>query len=542
MTTLTGSGRLIRLALRRDRVVLPVWLGSLSALISAIAGSVLALYVTEAERYEAAQFTAANRLTRIFDGPAAGPQPGSLAMAEAFAFMAVLIGIFSAQTIVRHTRQDEETGRAELMAAGVIGRHARLAAALTVGLGANVVLAALVTAALSVVNGLPVQGSLLAGASFGAVGAVFAGVAAVTAQIAEQSRAANGLAGATIGIAFLVRAVGDVAGEVADSGVELVSAWPSWLSPIGWGQQLRPYGEARPWVLLLFLVATAVLVGAALVLTNHRDVGSGMREVPRGPETAPDALLSPLGLAWRQQRGILAAWLVGLLIAGAAFGIVGDAVDDFADLSEQFIEILQAMGDGSIVDSYFAFLMRLLGIAAAGYTVQTLLRLRTEEAAGRAEPILATSVSRAGWLSSHVVIALLGTLVLLAAAGAAAGLGYGIAIGDLGAGFGGPASAALVQVPAALALGAVVVLAFAVRPGWSAVIGWGALAAGLVLSQFGDVLDLPQGVLNVSPFTHPPLVPADAMAWTPVAALLVVAAFLTAVAFVAFRRRDLVTA
>ena len=32
--------------------------------------------------------------------------------------------------VVRHTRAEEETGRAELVGAGVVGRHAPLAAAL----------------------------------------------------------------------------------------------------------------------------------------------------------------------------------------------------------------------------------------------------------------------------------------------------------------------------------------------------------------------------------------------------------------------------
>ena len=541
MTTLTATPRLIRLALRRDRVVATVWLMSLTALVSATAGSVIALYATDAERLEAAAFTAGNRISRIFDGPAAGPEPGSLATTEAYLFTAVLIGLFSIQTVVRHTRQDEETGRAEMMGAGVVGRHARLAAALVVAFGANLVLAALVTSALAVVNGLPVRGSLLAGASYGAVGLVFAGIAAVAAQIAEQARAANGWASAAIGVAFLVRAVGDVAGEAADNGLQVVSAWPSWLSPIGWGQQLRPYADARPWILLLFLGASAALVALAVVLTDHRDVGSGMRDVPRGPREAPSALLSPIGLAWRQQRWVLVAWATGLVIAGAAFGSVGDAVDEFADLSAQFVEILEAMGDGTIVDSYFAFLMRLLGIATAGYTVQALLRMRVEEAAGRVEPILATAVSRSRWMLSHVTIALVGTALLLAAAGAAAGLTYGLVIGDVAGGFGGPASAAVVQIPAALLLGGVVTFVFAVRPAWATPFGWSALVAGLVVSQFGEVLDLPQAISNVSPFTHPPLVPVDPMAWTPTLVLLALAATFVGVALAAFGHRDLTT-
>jgi ABC-2 type transport system permease protein len=415
VTTLTGTRRLVRLALRRDRIVAPVWIGSLTVLISAIVGSVVALYATDAERLEAAALAAGNRIARVFDGPAAGTHPGSLGMVEAYGFMAILIGLFSAQLVVRHTRQDEETGRAELVGAGVVGRHARLAAALLVAFGANLVLGGLVTGALIVVNDLPVGGSVLAGGSFAGIGIAFAGVAAVTAQIAEQSRAANAWAGAAIGVAFIVRAIGDAAGRVADSGVEVISAWPSWLSPIGWGQQLRPYGDARPWLLVLFGVTGLVLAAVAFGLTDHRDVGSGMREVPAGPAEASPRLRSPLGLAWRQQRWVLAGWSFSLLVAGAAFGIVGEGADELVGTSEQFQEMLEQFGGGgALVDAYFAFLMRLIGIVAAGYTVQALLRLRTEEAAGRVEPLLATAVSRPRWMLSHAGIAVVGTVVVLA--------------------------------------------------------------------------------------------------------------------------------
>jgi ABC-2 type transport system permease protein len=541
MTTLTGTRRLVRLALRRDRVVLPVWIVGLTGLLAAVVTSVLGLYASDRERSEAATFAANDTVTRAFNGPVAGSDPGSLVMSEAFVFVGVLVALMCAQAVVRHTRTEEETGRAELIGAGVVGRHARLTAALAVAFGA----ALLVGAAAGVVltaSGLPTRGSLLAGAAYAGVGVVFGGVAAVTAQVAEQARAANAWAGGVLGLAFLVRAIGDAAGHVASSGDAVVSAWPSWVSPLGWGQQVRPFAAGHLGPFALTVAAAALLAGIAYVLTDHRDVGQGMRSVRPGPARADTGLLRPLGLAWRQQRGVLLGWLVAMAILGAAFGAVGESTEDISEMSEQFAALLEQFGGGSLVDGYFAFLMRLVAILTAGYTVQALLRLRSEEAAGRLEPLLATAVARPRWLLAQVVLAAAGTAAVLLLAGAAAGVAYGLATGDLAGGVGGPLSAAAVQVPAALALGGGVVLVFGLQPRWTAPVAWGGLAFAFVVGQFGGVLDLPQAVINLSPFVHPPLLPAADLDVTPVVVLLLVAVALAAVGVAAFRRRDLVTA
>jgi ABC-2 type transport system permease protein len=540
MSAFTGTGRLLRLALRRDRILLPVWVVVLVGLLAGIASTLTALYASEAERTAAAAFTAATAAARIFDGPASGTSIGAMTMVEAYGVLAILTALMSAQAVVRHTRQDEETGRAELLGAGIVGHHARLTAALSVVFLANLALAAGMALVL-IGYGLPVGGSIVSGAAFGAVGLTFAAIAAVTAQVAQTQRAANGLAGAILGVAFLLRAIGDVMGEVAPSGVELISAWPSWLSPIGWGQQVRPFHQDNLDVFVLFGLLTVVLVGIAFVLTEHRDVGSGMLPQRPGPAEAGAGLRSPLGLAWRLQRGVLLGWAIGITVMAVAFGSVGDTVDEILTSNEQLQEAMSALSaDGALRDLFFVFMMSFVGLAATGFTVQALLRARAEEVDGRLEPLLATPVSRHRWLAGHVGIAVAGTVVLFCLAGLGAGLSYGVATGgDFGTGLRGMGGAALAQAPAALALGGFVVAAFALLPRWAIVLGWGALAASLVMGQLGAMLDLPQAVLNLSPFTHVPLVPAEPFTLLPVALLLGAAGVLGGLAFAVFRRRDL---
>ena len=78
--------------------------------------------------------------------------------------------------------------------------------------------------------GLPTAGSVVFGVSLCALGLVFASVAAVAAQVTENTRVVYGSTGAVIGAAFGAAAAGDGVGN---------GALP-WFSPVGWAQKTRP--------------------------------------------------------------------------------------------------------------------------------------------------------------------------------------------------------------------------------------------------------------------------------------------------------------
>jgi ABC-2 type transport system permease protein len=372
------------------------------------------------------------------------------------------------------------------------------------------------------------------------VGITFSAVGAVTAQVSGSSRGANGLGGVVLGVAFLLRAVGDAFGTVEPSGVEVVSAWPSWLSPIGWGQQVRPFGGDQPEVLLLLVGAIAALLSTAFVLASHRDHGAGLRPERPGPARASRALNSPTGLAWRLQRGSLLGWTLGLAVLAAAFGGIADEVEELLETSDELVALLGEAAAGDVLlDLYAAFMFALLGLAVAAYLVQALLRVRTEEVGFRAEPVLATPVSRPHYLASHVGLGALGAIGVLLVLGLVAGTVAGIVTGAWGARFWDWVLAALVQIPAVLVLGALVVAVLGWLPRFAVPLGWAALVVSLVVGQFGALFELPQAVLDVSPFTHVPAAPAEDVRAVPLLALSAVALGLTAIGFVGWRRRDL---
>lgn len=539
MSAYAGTGRLIRLAARRDRIQLPVWILASVALMGSGAAAVADEFPTEAGRITALQAAGGSPAVLLMRGTPVGTDLGALVNFRNFSSMLVVVGLMSTFAMVRHTRQSEENGRAELIGSGVVGRHAALTAALTVTIAANLLLGALVTATL-LGSGLAVDGSLAFGAACAVTGMAFTGIAAIAAQLFQGARATNAFAATAVGVAFMVRGVGDALGERAADGIQVNSAWPSWLSPLGWGAQVRPYGDERWWVLALPVALLVICVGVAFALVDRRDLGAGLLPDRPGPAIASRSLLSPLGLAWRLNRGATYGWVIGSAVSGLAIGSLGAAVKDAMAGNEGASELLgQLAGAGALdlVDVFFAAMMNIFGVLAASFAVQILLRLRAEESGGQAEAVLATAVGRAKWLASHLTCAVGGAAAMLVLAGAGAGLADAAAGGDTGVVT--LVGAGLAQLPAALAIAGFVVLVFGGLPRLSVTLAWAGLAIAITFGLLGDVIGLPQSVRDLSPFSHVPAIPAVAATVGPIVAMVAVAAVLTAAGAVLFRRRDL---
>jgi putative exporter of polyketide antibiotics len=470
-------------------------------------------------------------------GLASGASVGGYAVVRDYLLLAVLAALMSTFAVVRHTRQSEETGRAELIGAAVVGRHAGLAAALIVTVAANAVLAVTVGLAM-IATGQPAAGSFTAGAAVAAVGVAFAGVAAVTTQLTSSTRGASGLAAAVLGVAFLTSGIGNMAGHVDPSGLRVDSAWPAWLSPIGWGQQMRPFGGDHWWPLSLALGLFLACTGAAALLAARRDVGQGILSQRPGHAQASRALRSPLGLAWRLQRGALLGWAVGMLGFGLVMGGLIEQVKDATGTTRDWYTRLG--GSDQILDAYRASIMQMAGMAAAIYAVQVLLRMRVEEADGPLEPVLATAVRRPRWAASHAVTALLGATALLLVFATGMGLAAGGVLGDPAGQVRTLLGASLVQLPGILVIGAVVIAAVGVLPRFAGAVSWALLMAFILVGPlFGPSLKLPQWAQDLSPFTHIPKAPAVPVTAAPILALIAVVAALALTGLVCLRRRNL---
>lgn len=234
---LAGTGALIRLILRRDRFLLPIWVLVLAVIpVSAPAGFEQ-LYPTAAERQAFADTAGSNPGFIALYGPLFNSSIGGLSAWRMGAFP-IFVALASLLTVIRHTRTEEEAGRRELLASTVVGRQAPLAAALIVPVAANLLLATLLSLGL-ILQDLPAGGSIAFGLAFATPGFVFAAVAGLISQFTQGAGAARGIAISVLGLAVLLRAAGDVSDE--DSGW----SWLSWISPIGWAHRVRAFADER---------------------------------------------------------------------------------------------------------------------------------------------------------------------------------------------------------------------------------------------------------------------------------------------------------
>jgi polyether ionophore transport system permease protein len=532
-TELTGTGLLTRLALRRDRIMIAAWAYVLAAFAYVSVVSTKKLYPTAASLRAFSEGAGADRVTRAIYGPAGDLHTlGGLATWKLSVFGVVGVAVMSMFIVVRHTRGDEDAGRLELVGAGAVGRLAALTSALLTALLANLAVALLVAVGLAV-PGLPWGDSLAFGLGMAAAGCVFAAITAVAAQLAGSRRPAIGIVTSVIALAYLLRAVGDAASP---------GSWAaslSWLSPIGWSQQMRPFGPLHWWVLVIPVLFTIAVTAVAYAIAGRRDLGTGLLPVRPGPPVAGASLDGPLGLAWRLQRGTLLAWAAGLAVYGLVIGAlatgIGPLVGDNAAARQLFVKL---GGQTGLVNALLAAMMGFMGVAAAVYAVQAALRWRGEESTQRAEPVLAAGVGRIRWAWSHLVFAVAGPVVLLLLVGLTTGLVYGAQTGDMGKALGQLLGAALVQLPAVWVLAGVAVLLFGLVPRLAAA-AWGVLVAFLLLTEFGSFLNLSRWATDISPFSQVPKLPGGTFTATPLLWLTAIAVALIAVGLAALRRRDL---
>lgn len=528
MSAIAGTNVLVRLASRRDRIVLPAWFYVLVALTLGTEYSFKGLYPTLQGRESFAATITADPTLQAMVGPLFSASTiGGLTAWRIGSLGGTLLAVMNIIVVVRHTRQEEEAGRLELVGAGAVGRYAPLTAGLVLALAADLLIGLVIAGGMVAIGEAP-GGSFALGLALAGVGAVFAGVAAVTAQLAETSRAAIGIAVAVLGAVFLLRAIGDAAPNLS---------WLAWLSPIGWGEQVRPFADTRLWAFALPVVATALLCAVAMLLVGHRDLGAGLLASRSGPATAGPYLRGPLALAWRLNRGVCYGWLAGYILVG---GVIGAATKDMMSVfnsSTQMQRIVAQLGGASgMADALLSAMLQLFGLISAAFMIQVVLRLRSEETSQRVEPVLATGVGRTRLATAHLAVAAVAGAALMVAFGLFAGLGYGLRDGDVGTQLPRVLAAAAAQVPAAWVVAAIAIALFGLVPELAQV-AWAVLVVSFLLGQLGPTLRLPQWLLDVSPFTHAPKLPVHASG-AAIGWLLVVSAVLVVAGLAGFRRRD----
>ena len=360
---------------------------------------------------------------------------------------------------------------------------------------------------------------------------MFLAVGSLTSQLAPTRRQAVGYGAVVLGLSYCLRLVGD-----ARIGLH----WLSWLSPLGWCEQLAPLTDSNPWPLLLIGGFTVLVGGTAVRFAANRDVGSSV--FPDRPDRPPNLRLldSALGLSVRLTWTVAAEWLAALAVFGLLLGLVAKGAGDTlagSSLRETF-DKLGATGGG--VGAYLGVTLLIVSVLITFVAAGQIGSVRSEESEGRLDHLVVRPLSRVRWLSGRLCLA----LVLLVSAGLLAGVctWAGAAAEHSAIGVGSLVGAGLnAVIPAVLLLGlGALFLGFWPRAATIAV--YAIVAWSLLVELVGGIGAVSNWLLDTSVFHHVASAPAVPPNWGADAVLAGIGLIAAMVGLLGFRRRDLVSA
>lgn len=513
-----------RLMARHDRVLVPVWLAVLVLTCYASAAATPALYRSDVSRTAAAAAINASPGIVALYGPILDvTSVGELAMTKMTVLYAVLVSVMVLFVVRRHTRGDEEAGRSELLGAAAVRATTPMRAAVAYGSAVSVLLGIAVALA-NIAGGLPVAGSVAFGAAWAGTGLVAVGITALSCQLSASPRTCAAIASMAFGVLFVLRAVGD--GTSA--------SWLSWLSPYGWNTQLRAYSGTRWAVLVLYVVLGFGLMAAADHVRRSRDLGAGLIEERPGRSDGSQWLRDITALGLRVHRLMLIGWTVVIFAVGVVFGAIIPGFDAF-DTGDVKDMLARVGGTGTFRDVMVAAVISMVALVVTCFGIAVISHAGTDEREGRTDQVLAVATSRARAFTTVVAIAIGGSTWLLAVSGVALAVGLR---GGGEAGFMRIVASSLAQAPAVWLVTALGVVCFAWSSRW-AVLGWAVVVVAATLGQIGALLDLPQLVIDLSPYTHSPKMPHESFQPLPAVVLTAITVALLAVAWARYRTRDI---
>jgi ABC-2 type transport system permease protein len=517
--------------LRRNWLRMLVWLIVLAGLIAIVIVSQRQTFPTQADRTAYAAIANTPAVAALTGLPYSAGTLGGILNIKIWMTDAVALAFAVIFLVTRNGRAEEESGRTELVRAGALGRHAYTLANWLMAAIFSVVVG-LATTGAAVSQGLPGYGALVMGASFTGVGLVFLGIAALAGQLAQTSRGANGLAVTVLGIAYLLRAAGDLTAR------HEVAGGVSWASPLGWGQAMRSYGQ-NTWAPFLLLVGAAlVLCAIALRLEATRDLGAGILPARPGPRTASAFTRTPVGLTLRLQRWSILGWGVGILVGGLFFGAVATAMAHLLGGNSAPAKLFLGGINGNVLGGLLSYFTMADALLVAAFVLQSVATIRAEEADGGVELQWTGAISRVRWAASRIAVPAIASLVVLVVSGYAEGASYGAAIHDPGQA-GRYLAVALAYWPTMLLVIGVVVFLAGWLPRASITASWVTYGLVVLVSMFGPLFKLPDWLSNNTPFTaieH--MTTASTFNGLPLIVLAVLAIVLTTLGLARLRSRD----
>ena len=525
-----NTGTLLKLILRRERSTSTIWILLVAGLVSLLAVA-MAVAIDEASRGE---------ILLVFNNPAMiammgpiiggdAPTFGALYTISMLLFTAIAVVVMNVMLVVRHTRADEEKGRYEVVRSLPTGRLAHLNATMIAAILINFLLATLTGLGLFLLGdeSMTLNGSMLWGALLGAVGLVFATIAALFSQLSASSKGAIGYSLFTMGAFYMLRAVGDVSMEAL-----------SLISPLGIILRGEPYAGNYWWPVFVLLALSIPIALLAYGLNLTRDIDQGLLPDKQGRAEGGRLLTSPFGLALKLTKTGLIVGFITIFAIGASYGTVMGDIEGFIEANEFYQQLILWM-DGISMPLLFAGMINFMGAMMAMIPmIIYLMKSRSEEKDIRAELVLATPVCRYKYLGSFVIISFASSIILQF-------------LTPLGLWM---TTVAVIDCPSDFPFGTVVLSNLIYLPAIWVILGLGVLLIGwlpkatgfiwaaygfvFLIGMFGRMDIFPEWMKNISPFGHVAQYPMESISWPSLMALTGVATVFTVVGFIGFRNRD----
>ena len=533
-----GSLRLARFYGRRDRIISLAWMLGLLVFASAVP---LAMYDTYGSD------GSLQAMVPMLENPAMVAMVGPVFEATNYTYGSLMAGMMLLMTatavafmniffVVRYTRADEEQERSEVIRSLPVGRLAPVNAALIGAFALNILVVLVNWGGLLAINlaSIDSKGAFLYGAACGAVGMVFAAVAAICSQLASTSRGALAYSSAVVGVMYMLRAAGDILQPNHDWGKYL-----SYASPLGLSLRVEAFGADNFWPLPYLLLTAVVLVVIAYVLNARRDLGAGIIPQRPGPPHAGPLLRSNFGLALNLLRNTLIGWAYVALALGASYGSIMNYIATFVQTTPFLANALKNDYGYTVTESFASLIMVVLAGILAVVPVMIILKAWREEEEGRAELVLAAATSRRSFLGSYIAIAFASSVIMPALG--AFGLWAAAAIvmtNPLSATF--MFKGIMIYLPAIWLFMGLAALLVAIRPRIASAVTWVYLGVSFFLGYFGQMFtQIPKWVMHLSPFGLIPNITQAHIPWATLAIMTGVAFAMLVAAFVIYPKRDL---
>ncbi len=525
-----NTGLLMRFIVRRDKVRLPVWILGISIFIVTIAALLPELYTSSTDKMVLAE-TVKNPAITFMLGYSAGLDnytDGAMMGHFMLVFSGIFTAIMSVLLVTRHTKEDEEEGRTEMVNSLPVGSLSNLASTFNIQVIVQVIIALLVGGGLCLigVESMDLEGSMLFGVSVGAIGIFYASLTGLFAQLTSNARATMGFSFGFLIVEYVIRGIGDM-------GYDFLS----FISPLGLTVRAEVYVNNYWWPIFILLLVSFGIFALSLYLNSIRDLGSGFFPTKPGRRHASRFLTSTLGLTLRLQRTTIIAWIVGMIVIGAAYGsLIGD-LEGFLDTSELIQQMIPDVEGLSLSERFITMLVTIMSVLGTVPVIMFVLKLSSEEKSIRTEQLLTTSISRNSLLGSYTLIGLVVAPIMQLISVVSLWSAAAFVMDDV-ISLGVTAKAAMANVPAMWIFVGLAVFLIGLFPRFTS-LTWAYLAFSFFVEYLGEMLKLPDWLINVSPFAHIPNLPAEEVEPSVLMAIIGIAFILIVIGLIGYNRRDI---